>query len=248
MSTIDKNTWAYWYDVINTKERDDYQFYERQLEKDDIALEIACGTGRIYLDMLEEGYNVHGLDLSEDMLKMLKKNAEERNISIPKLFNSDVSNMDLNRSYDFIYYPFNSIAHINGDVNDQINTFQNIREHLNEDGKFGFDIYVMDFDSIVNYEKIKSKTFEHNDTKYKFEKWSKLVSKTEQRIKSKNRIINIDNRKIVWDTDHILSLYPKQQIELLLKSAGFSNYTIYDGFSGQPVSDESEQMGIIAEK
>lgn len=32
-------------------------------------LEVSCGTGRIYLEMLEEGVEDSGIDLSEEMLE-----------------------------------------------------------------------------------------------------------------------------------------------------------------------------------
>lgn len=248
MYESDRNSWAYWYDLINTKDRDDYQFYTRHLNKNDLALEIACGTGRIYLDMLRDGYRVHGLDVSENMLKKLRKKAEDRNLNINELFLENVSTMSLDYDYDFIYYPFNSIAHINGDVDEQVDTFENIHSHLKDNGSFVFDIYVMDFDSIAEYGELKSKTFEHDGCRYKFEKWSEITSKTEQRLKSYNRIINLDKMIIEWETDYVLSLYPKQQIELILNSAGFSDYTFYDGFSTNLIHDESNQMGVIAQK
>ena len=244
----DKRSWAYWYDVINTKERNDLQFYARQMEKDDLALEIACGTGRIYLDMLKDGYNVHGLDISEKMLTKLEEKADKIGLETKELFHENVSNMELDQKYDVIYYPFNSIAHIDGDIESQLNAFKNIHTHLGENGVFAFDIYVMDFDSIAEYGELKSKEFTHNGTNYKFEMWSEMASEVEQRIKSYNRIINIDEGKIEWQAEHELSLYPKQQIELILMNTGFRNYEFYDGFTEEPIDSESNHMGIVAEK
>lgn len=248
MTNIDKNSWAYWYDVINTKERNDYQFYARQLNKNDLALEIACGTGRIYLKMLNDGYSVHGVDISQNMLKKLRENSEQQDIETQELFHQDASSMDLDYNYDLIYYPFNSIAHINRNVNNQLKTFENIYSHLKENGKFAFDIYVMNFDTISNYGKLESKEFTNNSENYRFETWAEMVSKTEQTIKSYNRIINLDTNKIEWQTSHKLSLYPKQQLELLLNSAGFRDYKFYDGFTEEPIKDNSEHMGIVANK
>lgn len=248
VSMTDRNSWAYWYDVINEKERNDYRFYNRYLNKDELALEVACGTGRIYLDMIEDGYEVHGLDISENMLAKLNQKADERGLDPEKLFHGDISSVDLDYNYDLVYYPFNSIAHINGDVNEQVSTFENIHSHLAEDGLFVFDIYVIDFDAVSDYGDLKSKTFDHDGNRYKFEKWSELLSPVEQRIRSYNRIINIDEGIIEWEDSHDLSLYPKQQIELILQQAGFSDYEFYDGFTKNPLVDESKQMGVVARK
>lgn len=245
---VDRDSWAYWYDLINTKERNDFEFYANLLDSNDLGLELACGTGRLYLKMMEQDYNVHGLDISENMLLRLKNKAKEKNIETNKLINEDLSNMDLKNEYDVIYYPFNSVCHITGSVEDKINVFSNIRDHLNNDGVFAFDMFVTDFDVIGDYGEIKSMNFEHNNTIYEFETWTEPVSESDMRIRSKNRIINLDNKNIVWDSYHNLSLYPKQQIELILKCAGFSDYSIYHEFTDKPLKDNSNIMSFVAEK
>lgn len=243
---VDKNTWAYWYDIINTKSRNDYQFYSNLMDENSLALELACGTGRIYLDMINDGYNVHGLDISEDMLLKLKNKAKNKDITVDKLINEDISSMNLENRYDVIYYPFNSICHINNGVDNKIDVFSNIRDHLEDDGIFAFDLFVADFDVMETYGDLKSKHFEHESTIYKFETWTEVVSKVEQTIRSKNRVINVDEDKLVWNEYHNLSLYPKQQIELILKCSGFSEYDIYHEFTDQSLKQDSEIMSIVA--
>lgn len=66
---IDRDSWAYWYDLINENERGDHSFYQSLVDESDLALELACGTGRVYLNLIEKGYNIHGLDISDNMLK-----------------------------------------------------------------------------------------------------------------------------------------------------------------------------------
>lgn len=246
---VSKDTWAYWYDLINTKERNDKQFY-LDLVDDKNALELACGTGRIYLDMLENGYNVDGLDISKDMLTRLRNKAKDRqltkNLDRNNLYNNSIENMDFDKQYDIIYYPFNSIAHITGSVQEKLNAFKNIKDHLKENGKFAFDIYVLDHNVVDDYQKIESMNFSHNETEYRFETWTEFASRTEQIIKSKNRIINLHTNKIEWDKYHKLSLYPKPQLELLLDQAGFSEYTFNHEFTDKKVNDNSDTMSIIA--
>lgn len=248
MSDVDKESWAYWYDAINTKERNDYQFYSSQLDKNDLALEIACGTGRIYLRMISNGYKAHGLDISENMLTKLRQNAKKQKIETRNLFHQNVSSMNLDYDYDLIYYPFNSIAHITGDIDSQLETFENIYTHLQTNGTFAFDIFVINFDTVSSYGEMKSKKFIKDDCEYKLETWSEIVSEVEQTIRSHNRIINLDKNTIEWETSHLLSLYPKQQLELLLRNVGFSDCKFYDEFSDEPINQDSEFMSVVAEK
>lgn len=155
--------------------------------------------------------------------------------------------MNLDFNYDVIYFPFNALMHINGDINYQEKVFKNIQNHLKDNGIFAFDIYVIDFDVVNKYENIKQKKFKHNNTQYKFETWSEIESLPNQTIKTKNRIINLDKNSIVWDHNHIYTLYPKQQIELLLDKSGFSSYNIYHEFTDEKIKSDSKLMSIVAE-
>lgn len=69
-----KNTFRF-YDLIATDfDNDDLKFYENfLLIKNSKILEIGCGTGRVSIWLANHGYSVVGLDLSEEMLGVLKK-------------------------------------------------------------------------------------------------------------------------------------------------------------------------------
>ncbi|MDD4013376.1 MAG: class I SAM-dependent methyltransferase, partial [Candidatus Omnitrophica bacterium] len=45
-------------------------------------LDIGCGTGRHAIEMTKRGYNVTGVDLSENQIKRAKEKAEEAGLSI----------------------------------------------------------------------------------------------------------------------------------------------------------------------
>jgi len=89
--------------------------------------------------------------------------------------------------------------------------------------------------------------FERGGTEYMLERWSELSSKVEQKVEYHNRVINLNEKSIEWKSEHELSLYPKQQIELLLQSSGFSDYTFYDGLTKEPLIDNSNKMSVVAE-
>ena len=171
------------------------------------------------IPLLQKGYSIHGLDLSPNMLERIQNKAKKQNISIPQLYQQDIFQLDVSTEYDVIYYPFNSLAHITGTTSEQATVFSKIHNALTDTGTFAFDIYIMDFELIHDYENIVEHQFTHNGTTYKFETWSTLDSLPEQTFKSKNRIINTATDTIEWETDHTLNLYPKQQLELLLDTA-----------------------------
>jgi len=62
--------WAKVYDMIYGNYKKDLDFYKREARKaKGKVLEIACGTGRIYLELLKDGIDAYGIDISENMLQ-----------------------------------------------------------------------------------------------------------------------------------------------------------------------------------
>ncbi len=66
------------------------------------ALEIFCGSGSPMIDLLTEGYEVHGVDSSEDMLKILKTRADAAGVKA-KVFCQPIQNLKLPNQYPTIF-------------------------------------------------------------------------------------------------------------------------------------------------
>ena len=91
---------------------DDRAYYRERAESvDGPVLELGCGTGRIYLDLLEAGVDVDGIELSEASLSVLRENAAERGLT-PSVWRGDTSEFATDREYDLIYCPFNAIQEL----------------------------------------------------------------------------------------------------------------------------------------
>lgn len=81
--------WAEVYDIIYDERyynKKELEFYERLInETYNPTLEMACGTGRLYILYLEKGYDIHGSDISESMLNIVNQKCNEKNLD-PKLY------------------------------------------------------------------------------------------------------------------------------------------------------------------
>lgn len=53
--------------------------------QDGQLLELACGTGRLGVLLAQAGYQVTGLDLSENMLALAQRHADEAAVTLPLL-------------------------------------------------------------------------------------------------------------------------------------------------------------------
>ncbi len=68
------------------------------------VLELGCGTGRPMLRWLTAGHDVEGIDVSVDMLAILRRNAAARGLE-PVVHHGDIAPLDLGRTYAAIVCP-----------------------------------------------------------------------------------------------------------------------------------------------
>jgi SAM-dependent methyltransferase len=97
------------------------------------VLEIACGTGAI-LKLLENEFEISGLDLSKEMLS-IAKNKVKQGI----FYNKNMTSFSLNKKFDVILCIYDSINHLLK-FDEWGKVFKNSSQHLNEGGLFIFDI------------------------------------------------------------------------------------------------------------
>ncbi len=113
------------YDGINTF-LDDLQFYKHWLpkNKDTKILELCCGTGRFTIPIAKDGYDICRVDYTVSMLEQAKVKAVEAGVEI-EFIEADIRTLDLQKKYDFIFIPFNSIHHLYKNEDLFQNTFSN---------------------------------------------------------------------------------------------------------------------------
>lgn len=109
-------------------------------------LEVGCGTGSISLQFEQKGYSIFNLDRSHAMLKVLRQKSK----AAPYLFCADMRDFALKRSFDFIYCVHDTVNYLT-EENDLDSFFQRVKEHLNDDGIFLFDI-TSEFNILSNFD------------------------------------------------------------------------------------------------
>jgi SAM-dependent methyltransferase len=100
-------TWHYglvaqWWAEFNVA-TPELAFYQACIERfGQPALDVACGTGRLLLPLLQAGLDVDGCDLSPDMLACCRAKAQRLGLA-PQLFTQAMHALDLPRRYRTIY-------------------------------------------------------------------------------------------------------------------------------------------------
>lgn len=92
----------------DTSTWDDRFFYLDVVKKyGQPVLDVGCGTGRILLDFMQQGFDIDGVDNSPDMLVLLRQKAEKLNLN-PAVYQQEMDKLDLPRKYQTILVPSSS--------------------------------------------------------------------------------------------------------------------------------------------
>ncbi len=99
-------------------------------------LELGCGTGKHAEYLCKNGYRVHGIERSADMLKI----AATRKIDGFTTTQSDITLFSLDQKFDAAISLFHVISYLT-EKQDLKTTFDNVARHLTKGGIFLFDVW-----------------------------------------------------------------------------------------------------------
>ncbi len=103
------------------------------------VLDLACGTGAMSLLLAKEGYDVIGVDMSEDMLTVAMDKSWELEDNRPFFVKQKMQKLRLPQPVDWVFSGLDSINYLT-DPRDCQQTFQRVFNCLNPGGVFIFDI------------------------------------------------------------------------------------------------------------
>jgi len=112
------------------------------------ALELAIGTGRIALPLKESGVEVHGIDISEEMVSKTRGKAGGEDIPVTM---GDFADVDVQGRFELVYIVFNTLFALTSQ-DDQVRCFRNVAEHLTPDGVFVVEAFVPDLTRFVRHQ------------------------------------------------------------------------------------------------
>ncbi len=126
---INYSEWADFFEKIIKKE------YEIRPE---LVLDLACGTGRMTLELAKRGYDMTGIDYSPEMLDIARNVAEKAGHDVLWLC-QDISEFELYGTVDFAVCCLDSINHLT-DPESLEKCLSLVHNYLIADGVFVFDI------------------------------------------------------------------------------------------------------------
>lgn len=102
-------------------------------------LDLGCGTGTLSIPLSVQGYNVTGIDLSEEMLAIAQAKSTDAGVQIA-YFQQDMRELEGFEPFDIIGVFCDSLNYLRTEQDVEL-TFKNIFDHLLPGGLFLFDVH-----------------------------------------------------------------------------------------------------------
>lgn len=203
----------------------DVEFYKDRLKScRGPILEPGVGTGRLLIPLLEEGLIVTGLDFSEEMLEICRKNCEIKGFN-PKIFKGKMESFLLNAEYEAIIVPTGTFLLLH-EREDSFNALNNFYNHLTDGGKLIVDIFLQTDLKVGN---TSTRVWENQNSE-KITLESKLIEidYIHQHTTSHNRYEKWRNGELIQTELEQFSIrwYGIEEFKMILEHIGFENIII----------------------
>lgn len=235
-----------------------------------LVLELGCGTGSVTRRLADKGYDMIGIDNSEEMLEIAREKEFEREMdseedvdyletegdSIPRILylNQDMREFELYGTVAAVVSICDSINYITKE-DELCKVFQLVNNYLDAGGLFIFDL-----NTVYKYRNILGDTTiaENRDDcsfiweNYYYEK--EMINEYDVTIYKKADIEleeeGEDSKPLYerFEETHYQRAYELDTIIRLLEKAGMEYVTAYDACSKNPPSEESERIYVIAKE
>ena len=240
-------TFAYLYDELTQnveyEKRCDYilSFFEKNGIKSGTVLDLACGTGSMSIPFMKKGYNIIGLDYSEEMLEIASNRLSEvgNNFSLLK---AKMQEFELSEKADACICCLDSINHLNN-IDDVQTTFKNVYDSLNDNGLFVFDVNTV----YKHNEVLADNTFVFDEDDYYLVWDNEAVDDRTVRILLDMFLFNGENYDR-FSEEFEETAYSVEELSTLLKNSGFVNIKVYDELSYDEPKNDSERLYFVCKK
>lgn len=195
--------------------------------------DLACGKGRYAAYLHSLGYDVVGLDLSENSIQQAKQQAEAG----LEFYRHDMRDKFCKNKFDVVFNFFTSFGYFHKDK-DHIKTLKAVQYSLRNNG-----LFMIDF---LNVHKLK-KNIIPRETKHKNQITFVIKRWKEEGFIYKNIHVKDKSREMNF-TERIRAFY-LSDFKKMFSSAGMVIRKVYGDYKLNPYSEEqSPRLIIIAEK
>jgi SAM-dependent methyltransferase len=221
------------------------------------VLEIGCGTGRVLLPVARSGIEIHGLDNSRPMLRILRENLGRETPAVSArvtLHAGDMREFRLGRTFPLVTIPFRPMQHMRT-VGDQLKALTAAAAHVAEGGMLAFDVFYPKFEVLmlgIGEEKLEAEWSPASDPKTVIRRYyrKEAVDKINQLSTLTFIFRSYRNGQLTLEENDTLkmSYYTYPQLQALFLLAGLEPVAEYGTFARAPLDNSAEEMIFVLRK
>jgi SAM-dependent methyltransferase len=208
------------------------------------VLELGCGTGRVLLPIAEVGIPSVGLDLSANMLDVLRGKKPPANL---ELVRASMTDFDLGAGrFKLIFAAFRAFQHL-CTVEEQLAALACIRRHLAPGATLAFDVFAPDLARTAIEDEPEAEDLRAPDGDEEIRRFVKV------RRDLATQVMTIGMRHERWRagakleegaSELRLRWFHRYELEHLLARAGLAIEALYGGFDRGPYTAKREMIVI----
>lgn len=207
------------------------------------VLDLACGSGTMTVLLAKKGFNMTGVDFSEDMLAEAYSKAVENDLKI-QFVQQDMRELNLLSKMDAVVCCLDSINHLLS-VEDVEKVFKNVSSCLEENGLFVFDVNTV----YKHQEILKDNSFVF-ETENSFLVWQNELCEDGRTV---NLYIDLfcseDGIKYFRESeDFSEKAYTIEELSNALEKSDFEIIGIYDDLSLDKPKEDSDRLYFVCKK
>jgi glycine/sarcosine N-methyltransferase len=225
---------AEWYDFIFPDDPVQVRFIRGRFKPEEgRILDIGCGTGNLAVALGGEGYEVTGIDLDAEMIRLARVKAEGREgvmfsagnmLDLVRPFGSEV--------FGCVICSGNTLVHLN--TMEDVSAFiRQVHAVLKKGGRFLLQI--LNYDHVLDHGVRQLPLIENE--KVRFER--AYASDESTGLLKFRTVLTVKNARRTIENEVSLLPIRKTQLDVILRESGFKDLEWFGDFSGNPVGDTS---------
>lgn len=223
-------------EITNSEVR--FLLNETSIQPQSSVLDLCCGTGRHSIRFAELGYNVTGLDISPDFLKIANEKSLKSSLSV-EWIKRDMRDIPFVNKFDLTFIMFGAWGYFEEDRENYI-VLEEINKSLKMNGHFILDF--LNHDWIVH--NFQPTHWVKREIGYYLEK--RILDIQNGRLNTESIVIKRDGSILEWETS--TRAYTLIEIKNMLQQAGFNIINIYGNLERQSSDLNSPRLLFHAQK
>ena len=211
--------------------------------KDGILLDLGCGTGSVTELLAKAGFDMIGIDNSEEMLDIAMEKRYESGLDILYLL-QDMREFELYGTVRGVVSICDSMNYILDDE-DLLDVFKLVHNYLDNDG-----IFIFDMNTMYKYREILSDNTFAEDREESSFIWENFYDE-EAEINQYDLSLFVqeeDGRYRKYEETHLQRAYEQNIVEELIKESGLELLHVYDAFTRELPAEDSERIYFVCRR